>query len=77
MTNKRNYNSRYIWKRIELLKQYKSSETNGYNRKAYITRDYIKYPYNVYAEYNNLLNDFDDEDKLINYIINNNLKKQR
>ena len=29
-------------KRIELLEQYNSTGTNGYNRKAYITRDYIK-----------------------------------
>jgi hypothetical protein len=62
---------------LELLDQYEPTGTNGYNRHAYIVRDYILYPYNLYAGHNDKLNSFDDEDKLINYIIDNNLKKQR
>ena len=49
MTNKRNYNSRYIWKRIELLKQYKSSETNGYNMN-FTESQWIRGTYSQYTD---------------------------
>jgi hypothetical protein len=51
--------------------------TNGYNRHAYIVRDYLKYPLNSYIEHNANLNAFDDEDALILYIIDKELEKQR
>lgn len=64
--------------KIAFLKSlYAPENTNGYNRHAYIVRDYLKYPLNSYIEYNATLNAFDDEDALILYIIDNELKKQR
>jgi len=64
--------------KIAFLKSlYAPENTNGYNRHAYIVRDYLKYPLNSYIEYNAMLNAFDDEDALIMYIIDNELNKQR
>jgi hypothetical protein len=64
--------------KIAFLKSlYAPENTNGYNRHAYIVRDYLKYPLNSYIEYNAKLNAFDDEDALILYIIDNELNKQR
>jgi hypothetical protein len=64
--------------KIAFLKSlYAPENTNGYNRNAYIVRDYLKYPLNSYIEYNAKLNAFDDEDALILYIIDNELNKQR
>ena len=37
----------------EFKKDYAKEGTNGYNRKFYILRNYLKYPLNLYAEYNN------------------------
>jgi restriction endonuclease S subunit len=63
--------------KIAFLKSlYAPENTNGYNRHAYIVRDYLKYPLNSYIEYNANLNAFDDEDALILYIIDNELEKQ-
>ena len=69
--------SRIISKITFLKSLYAPENTNGYNRHAYIVRDYLKYPLNSYIEYNAKLNAFDDEDTLILYIINNELEKQR
>jgi restriction endonuclease S subunit len=64
--------------KIAFLKSlYAPENTNGYNRRAYIVRDYLKYPLNSYIEYNAKLNAFDDEDALIMYIIHRGLEKQR
>ena len=64
--------------KIAFLKSlYAPENTNGYNRHAYIVRDYLKYPLNSYIEYNAKLNAFDDEDALIMYVIDNELNKQR
>ena len=64
--------------KIAFLKSlYAPENTNGYNRHAYIVRDYLKYPLNSYIEHNAKLNAFDDEDALILYIIDNELNKQR
>ena len=64
--------------KIAFLKSlYAPENTNGYNRHAYIVRDYLKYPLNSYIEHNANLNAFDDEDGLILYIIDNELNKQR
>jgi hypothetical protein len=64
--------------KIAFLKSlYAPENTNGYNRHAYIVRDYLKYPLNSYIEHNAMLNAFDDEDALIMYIIDNELEKQR
>jgi hypothetical protein len=64
--------------KIAFLKSlYAPENTNGYNRHAYIVRDYLKYPLNSYIEHNAMLNAFDDEDALILYIIDNELEKQR
>ena len=68
----------FLEDKITFLKSlYAPYATNGYNRHAYIVRDYLKYPLNSYIEYNATLNAFDDEDALILYIIKNQLKKQR
>ena len=68
----------FLEDKITFLKSlYAPENTNGYNRHAYIVRDYLKYPLNSYIEYNAKLNAFDDEDALILYIINNELEKQR
>jgi hypothetical protein len=64
--------------KIAFLKSlYAPENTNGYNRHAYIVRDYLKYPLNSYIEHNANLNAFDDEDALILYIIDKELEKQR
>jgi hypothetical protein len=64
--------------KIAFLKSlYAPENTNGYNRHAYIVRDYLKYPLNSYIEHNVMLNAFDDEDALILYIIDKELEKQR
>jgi hypothetical protein len=64
--------------KIAFLKSlYAPENTNGYNRRAYIVRDYLKYPLNSYIEHNAKLNAFDDEDALILYIIDRGLEKQR
>jgi hypothetical protein len=64
--------------KIAFLKSlYAPENTNGYNRHAYIVRDYLKYPLNSYIEHNAMLNAFDDEDALILYIIDKELEKQR
>tara|TARA_A100001391_G_C4977646_1_gene254409 strand:+ start:277 stop:696 length:420 start_codon:yes stop_codon:yes gene_type:complete len=60
----------------EFVKDYSPENTNGYNRKSYIVRDYIKYPYNLHQQHNDKLNSFDDEKDLVWYIINNKLTKQ-
>ena len=68
----------FLEDKITFLKSiYAPENTNGYNRHAYIVRDYLKYPLNSYIEYNANLNAFDDEDALILYIIDNELEKQR
>ena len=68
----------FLEDKITFLKSlYAPENTNGYNRHAYIVRDYLKYPLNSYIEYNAMLNAFDDEDALIMYIIDNELEKQR
>ena len=68
----------FLEDKITFLKSlYAPENTNGYNRHAYIVRDYLKYPLNSYIEYNAYLNAFDDEDALILYIIDNELEKQR
>jgi hypothetical protein len=68
----------FLEDKITFLKSlYAPENTNGYNRHAYIVRDYLKYPLNSYIEYNAMLNAFDDEDALIMYIIDNELNKQR
>jgi hypothetical protein len=68
----------FLEDKITFLKSlYAPENTNGYNRHAYIVRDYLKYPLNSYIEYNAMLNAFDDEDALILYIIDNELEKQR
>jgi hypothetical protein len=68
----------FLEDKITFLKSlYAPENTNGYNRHAYIVRDYLKYPLNSYIEYNAKLNAFDDEDALIMYIIDNELEKQR
>ena len=68
----------FLEDKITFLKSlYAPENTNGYNRHAYIVRDYLKYPLNSYIEYNAKLNAFDDEDALILYIIDNELNKQR
>ena len=68
----------FLEDKITFLKSlYAPENTNGYNRHAYIVRDYLKYPLNSYIEYNANLNAFDDEDALILYIIDNELNKQR
>ena len=64
--------------KIAFLKSlYAPENTNGYNRHAYIVRDYLKYPLNSYIEHNANLNAFDDEDALILYIIDRGIEKQR
>jgi hypothetical protein len=68
----------FLEDKITFLKSlYAPENTNGYNRHAYIVRDYLKYPLNSYIEYNAMLNAFDDEDALILYIIDKELEKQR
>jgi hypothetical protein len=68
----------FLEDKITFLKSlYAPENTNGYNRHAYIVRDYLKYPLNSYIEHNANLNAFDDEDALILYIIDNELNKQR
>ncbi len=68
----------FLEDKITFLKSlYAPENTNGYNRHAYIVRDYLKYPLNSYIEYNANLNAFDDEDALILYIIDKELEKQR
>jgi hypothetical protein len=68
----------FLEDKITFLKSlYAPENTNGYNRHAYIVRDYLKYPLNSYIEHNANLNAFDDEDALILYIIDNELEKQR
>ena len=68
----------FLEDKITFLKSlYAPENTNGYNRHAYIVRDYLKYPLNSYIEHNANLNAFDDEDALIMYIIDNELEKQR
>ena len=68
----------FLEDKITFLKSlYAPENTNGYNRHAYIVRDYLKYPLNSYIEHNANLNAFDDEDALIMYIIDNELNKQR
>ena len=61
----------------EFVKDYAPAGTNGYNRKAYITRDYIQYPYHLHQKHNDNLNAIDDEKDLVWYIINNKLTKQK
>ena len=61
----------------EFVKDYAPADTNGYNRKAYITRDYIKYPYHLHQKHNDNLNAIDYEKDLVWYIINNKLTKQK
>ena len=61
----------------EFVKDYAPADTNGYNRKAYITRDYIQYPYHLHQKHNDNLNAIDDEKDLVWYIINNKLTKQK
>ena len=68
----------FLEDKITFLKSlYAPENTNGYNRHAYIVRDYLKYPLNSYIEHNANLNAFDDEDALILYIIDKELEKQR
>tara|TARA_R100000353_G_scaffold150581_1_gene108951 strand:+ start:469 stop:885 length:417 start_codon:yes stop_codon:yes gene_type:complete len=61
----------------EFVKDYAPEDTNGYNRKAYIIRDYIQYPYHLHQQHNDNLNAIDDEKDLVWYIINNKLTKQK
>ena len=45
-----------------------------------IIRSFVKYPYNSHSEYNNKLNSFEGEhrtERLVKYILDNNLKVQR
>ena len=58
-------------------KDYAKEGTNGYNRKAYIIRNYLKYPTTTNVEYNNKLNSFENENNLILYVITEGLEKQR